>query len=194
MEPYLTITQINDFIFCPRSLYFGNIFRQSEATECFHATPQTRGTMAHSHVDDGSYSSRKDILSGITVYCEKYNLLGKIDIFEVSTGTLTERKYSVTNIYDGFRYQLYAQAFALEEMGYHVQRLRIHAMKDNRNYEIPLPSPEEILAFERTLNAMKNYTVEDNFTPNVNKCRHCIYHALCELHSLEEDAGYDDLS
>ena len=40
MESYLMITQLNDFIFCPRSIYFAGIYRESVSDEVYHQTPQ----------------------------------------------------------------------------------------------------------------------------------------------------------
>ena len=118
MEPYLCITQLNDFTFCPRSIYFANIHKQNYSPETYHRTSQKAGVAAHKSVDIGEYSSRKDVLQGLTVYSEKYRLLGKIDTLDLQKKELCERKYSVTAIYDGFRYQVYAQYFALLDIGY----------------------------------------------------------------------------
>ena len=108
MESYLMITQINDFIFCPRSLLFHDFLRSNYSPDNFRETPQVRGLAAHASIDNGTYSAKKDILQGTMVYSYRYGLLGRIDIFDISTGSLVERKYSITAIYDGFRYQLYA--------------------------------------------------------------------------------------
>lgn len=189
MEPYLPITQINDFTFCPKSLYFGGIFRENRASETFHARPQTVGSAAHRRIDEGIYSTRADVLSGVTVYSERYGLVGKIDLFDVTSGVLTERKHSVSAVYPGLRYQLYAQAFALEEMGYAVNRLRIHALKDNRLYEVPLPNADDVAAFEAVLAAMRVYRPDDPIAVTAAKCRHCIYSPLCDLCEEENESA-----
>lgn len=186
MEPYLAITQINDFTFCPKSLYFGGIFRENRTSETFHARPQTAGTAAHVRIDQGLYSTQAHVLSGITVYSERYGLLGRIDVFDTMSGILTERKNAVSAVYDGFRYQLYAQAFALQEMGYTVKRLRLHALRDNRTFEIPLPDAKATAAFEAVLASMRAYRPDTPVPVNPAKCRHCIYRSLCELY-VEED-------
>lgn len=48
------------------------------------------------------------MLQGVSVYCEKYNLVGKIDVFDEKTGILTERKKKIKTVYDGYIYQIYA--------------------------------------------------------------------------------------
>lgn len=181
MENLLTITQLNDFIFCPRSLYYNGIFRNSTDTEFYHQTPQQVGLAAHRTIDDCHYSTRKDVLTGIMVYCEKYHMIGRIDVFETTTGILTERKYSVSAIYDGFKLQLYAQYFALTEMGYIVHKMRLYSKKDNKIYLIDLPDKKEIDYFENVLKRMRQWSPELPFKePNANKCKKCIYNTLCE--------------
>lgn len=180
MEHLWTMTQLNDFIFCPRSLYYSGIYRNTGSVEIYHQAPQLNGKAAHQAVDEVRYSSRKNILQGTTVYCEKYNLVGRIDTFDITSGVLTERKNSITAVYDGFRYQLYAQYFALTEMGYEVKQLRLYSSQDNIVYPVPIPSSSEINDFEHTLNCMEAWDPNRGFNPNPKKCRACIYSALCE--------------
>lgn len=182
MEPYLCITQINDFIFCPRSIYFHNIYQQNFTKDVYHKTWQKKGLAAHKTIDEAKFSSRKEVLQGLTVYCEKYNLLGKIDTFNVDTGLLVEQKYSITDVYDGFRYQLYAQLFSLEEMGYIVKKMKLYSKKDNKNYEIPLPKKKDILAFEKVIHDIRCFSLNQSFSQNENKCKNCIYNMLCDVY------------
>lgn len=183
MESYLMITQINDFLFCPRSVYYGGIYRNSVDSEVYHQAPQIRGTAAHKTIDAGTYSSAGNILCALPVYSERYNLMGCIDVLDTESHTLTERKYSVTAVYDGFRFQLYAQYFALSEMGYCVKRMRLHSVKDNRNYEIPLPDEVGIKSFEQTLQAIRSFDLFQPYTANPAKCRSCIYAQICDMNN-----------
>lgn len=50
MEDYIQIATLNDFIFCPYSIYLHNIYADSE-NSTYQATPQTRGSLAHQTVD-----------------------------------------------------------------------------------------------------------------------------------------------
>ncbi len=187
MEPYLMITQINDFIFCPRSLLFHDFLRENFSSDNFRETPQLRGLASHAAIDSGTYSTRKNILQGTTVYSGRYRLLGRIDLFDISTGSLTERKYSITAIYDGFRYQLYAQSFALQEMGYTVKTLNLYSSKDNKKYSIPLPTKEETAEFEAVLTKIRQYDPEKDHTlPNCKKCSNCNYREICCFYPEEE--------
>lgn len=184
MESYLTITQINDFIFCPRSIFFSGIYHESSDKKTFHHTPQIVGGEHHKTIDEGTYSTRKDVITGLMVYSEKYNLLGKIDIYDMSTKLLTERKYSISAIYLEYRYQLYSQYFAMTEMGYEVQYLKLYSVKDNRSYSINLPNETEQRKYEDLLYKIRNYSLDTPFNPNPNKCKHCIYSTLCDQNIL----------
>lgn len=180
MESLWTMTQLNDFIFCPRSLYYSGIYKNTGSTEVYHQTPQLNGKAVHEAVDEGRYSSRRDVLQGNTVYCDKYKLVGRIDTFDIATGTLTERKNSITAVYDGFRFQLYAQYFALTEMGYLVKSMRLYSVKDNTVYPIPIPDARQTADFEHVLHCMMEWTPERGFSANPRKCKACIYSALCD--------------
>lgn len=46
----------------------------------YHATPQTRGKMAHETIDNKKASNRVDDLLSLPVISEEYGLMGKIDI------------------------------------------------------------------------------------------------------------------
>lgn len=140
---------LNDFVFCPVSIYFHSLYGDMERT-LYQCSDQINGTIAHESIDTGKYSTSHNILQGIDVYCERYNLIGKIDLYNKSTKVLTERKKRVKTIYDGYIFQIYAQYFAMEEMGYCVDRLIIHSMDDNKNYPIDLPgdNPGILAKFE----------------------------------------------
>ena len=187
METYLSITQINDFIFCPRSLLFHDFLRSNFSPDKFRETPQIQGLASHAAIDSATYSTRQDVLQGSLVYSSKYNLLGRIDLFFIESGLLRERKYSISAVYDGFRYQLYAQYFALTEMGYEVRRMELYSAKDNRKYPIELPDVAAVREFEQTLAAIRAYLPEnDTAPPNLTKCRHCNYREICIYFPEEE--------
>jgi len=179
MEPYIQISKINDFIFCPKSIYFHGIY-ESFSEKTYHQSPQVNGKIKHESVDYQKYSTAKKYLQGLEVYSEKYNLAGKIDIYDGEAKTLTERKNKITKIYDGYRYQLYAQYFCMVEMGYEVEKLFFYSMTDNKKYEIALPEGEELEKFEKTLDDIRNFDMlNNNFSPNLAKCEKCIYYELC---------------
>lgn len=179
MESYIQISKINDFIFCPKSIYFHGLYENfSEKT--YHQSPQVKGRIKHESIDQGRYSTAKKYLQGLEVYSEKYNLAGKIDIYDNEDRALIERKNKIKMIYDGYKYQLYAQYFCLKEMGYEVENLYFYSMSDNKKYKVDLPDGKETKKFENTLQKMREFNMlSDDFSPNSTKCGQCIYGELC---------------
>ena len=180
MENQIAISQINDFIFCPASIYFHGLHGSLEKL-LYQGDAQLQGTNAHKAIDEQRYSTRVDVSQAIDVYCEKYNLIGKIDTYDARTKTLTERKNKIRQIYDGYVFQLYAQYFCLVEMGFAVEKLRLYSISNNKMYPIPLPCEDaEMLAkFERTIHEMQVFNIEKFHQPNESKCANCIYESLC---------------
>lgn len=89
----------------------------------YHATPQTRGRIAHENIDSKKSSNRADDLQALPVMSEEYGLMGKIDIYKGREQKLIERKYQLRNIYQGQIYQLWAQYLCMKEMGYDVRAI-----------------------------------------------------------------------
>lgn len=182
METYIPITMLNDFIFCPRSIYFHQV-HGSLHQEMIHEKAQTEGKIAHDSIDKNGYSSRSNILVGVEVFCETYNLMGKIDIFEINPGRLIERKNRIAVIYDGYIFQVYAQCLALRDMGYGVKEIVLRDRTRNKNHPIPLPEedPEMFQKFERVIEDLNRFDLNDpQFQPVQEKCMHCIYSNLCD--------------
>ena len=187
MEFYLKISFLNDFIFCPRSIYFHNLYGQrSRAT--YHSKAQINGLHAHKSIDHKHYSTAKTVLQSLEVYSQKYNICGKIDIFDTKTQTLTERKKKIKVLYDGYIFQVYAQYFCLTEMGFEIKKLKLYSMDDNKSYNIKLPSEnqEKLANFDKLIQDMQNFDLNDDFDPNPNKCRFCIYRHLCDYSAIED--------
>ncbi|TGN09368.1 type V CRISPR-associated protein Cas4 [Leptospira ilyithenensis] len=182
MESYIPISFLNDFIFCPRSIYFHQV-HGSLSQSMYHAKPQIAGKVAHESIDKGTYTTSQNVLMGMDLYSDKYGLQGKIDIFFIDSGLLLERKNQISKIYDGYVFQVYAHFFALEELGYRVKEIKIHDRTHNQSYPISLPKddPEMFAKFESTIEALKNFDLNDpNFNPNPEKCKNCIYSHLCD--------------
>lgn len=56
MDNLIAISTLNDFIFCPYSIYLHNVYMDMDK-DAYHATPQTRGRNAHAGVlRDGQQS------------------------------------------------------------------------------------------------------------------------------------------
>jgi CRISPR-associated protein Cas4 len=95
---------------------------------------------------------------------------------------LTERKKKIKMLYNGYVFQLYAQYFCLTEMGYPVQKIKLYSMDDNKSYFVPLPqdAPDKLRDFEVLIQQMRDFELNAPFVANVNKCRQCVYRALCD--------------
>lgn len=176
----LNISQLNDFIFCPYSIYLHNVYQNLDE-EHYHDTPQVAGKQAHETVDKGSYSTKKNVLTGIFVYSEYYGLIGRIDQYFIESKKLVERKKKIKTIYDGYKLQLYAQYFCLIEMGFEVEYLGFYSMDDNKNHPIDIPNDEMTLWFENHLANIRHYNPSIALNNiNSNKCQYCIYMPLCD--------------
>ena len=177
----ITLSQLNDFVFCPISIYFHNLYGNVTSRN-YQRVDQIRGKVAHEAIDENRYSTRKDVLSGIDVYSEKYGLIGKIDLFDVTSGVLTERKRQIKKVYDGYIFQLYGQYFSLLEMGYTVKTIRLHSILDNRVFPVDLPGDNEskLLEFETLIKCMRRFDPELYQQTNIEKCRGCIYEPACD--------------
>ena len=89
-EDYILISTLNDFIFCPYSIYLHNVYMESDEG-LYHATPQTRGRNAHETIDTKKASNRVCDIQSLPIISEKYKLMGKIDIYRGKEKKLIER-------------------------------------------------------------------------------------------------------
>jgi CRISPR-associated exonuclease Cas4 len=182
MENYMPISYINDFIFCPRSIYNHQLYQNRDEL-LYQGEKQTEGKAAHEKIDTKTYSVKKNILQNFEVYSSKYQLFGKIDVFDTDKGLLTERKNNIKTIYDGYIFQLYAQYFGLTEMGYKVEQMALYDFTKNKMYPIDLPIDNVVLLqkFETTLEAISRFSLlKKGFVANKFKCEKCIYNLLCD--------------
>ena len=58
MDDYIQLSTLNDFIFCPYSIYLHSVYMESDG-DLYKAAPQTKGTLAHQGVDEKKGSTRK---------------------------------------------------------------------------------------------------------------------------------------
>lgn len=181
MDDAILITELNDFIFCPVSIYFHKLYGGMDRM-IYQNSDQINGTAAHKTVDEGNYSSGKNIITAIDVYSNKYNLIGKIDIYDENKKMLRERKKKVKQLFDGFIFQIYAQYFAMTEMGYEVEKLEIYSIDDHKHYAIALPEDdlEMLIKFEAVISDIRNFKMDSFIQENALKCAHCIYEPSCD--------------
>lgn len=186
MENPIAISKLNDFIFCPVSIYFHELDIDTEKLT-YQTDYQLNGTSAHNTIDNKTYSSKKSVLQGISVYCEKYNLYGKIDLFDIEKGVLTERKNKITTIYDGYIYQLYGEYFSLVEMGYNINEIRFYSVVDNKIFNIDLPQNNRKYfdGFVNVISRINSFNFENYKPSSKSKCEKCIYEELCSFSLLK---------
>lgn len=181
IDDLIKLSQLNDFIFCPASIYFHNLYGNQEKY-LYQTNSQVNGSDAHKTIDESYYSTKSSIITALDVYSEKYRIAGKIDVFDTEKKQLTERKKKVKTIYDGYVFQLYGQYFAIKEMGYDVEKIRIYSMDDNKIYNIPLPEEnyEMFGRFEALLDEMRSFDMDKFEQTNISKCDNCIYEPACD--------------
>ena len=173
---------LNDFIFCPRSIYFHQLYRNFNDT-VYKQAPQYKGLAAHKAIDTQHYSTSAHILQGYEIYSERYKLCGKIDVFDIKKKRLTERKREIKTIYDGYIFQVYAQYFGLIEMGYVVESIVLYDLIHNKNYQVSLPTQDGAMLekFESLIDAINHFDMRHSqHSPVLAKCQNCIYNALCD--------------
>ncbi|MBP7218972.1 MAG: type V CRISPR-associated protein Cas4 [Paludibacteraceae bacterium] len=179
MQDYISISTLNDFIFCPYSIYLHNVYMGGDE-ELVHATPQAKGKVAHAAIDDKKYSSRKDDITSLSVYSNELGVIGKIDLYKGKEKLLIERKYQLNTIYQGQIYQLWAQYFCMKEMGYVIEHLAFYAISTNKTFPIDVPTEENKKELQIFIRRFKEYDPTQAITVNSNKCTHCIYCNLCD--------------
>ena len=179
METYIPITWLNDFVFCPYSIYLHNVYG-THHTDVYHSSVQQKGLNHHRNIDQKTYSTLKGVFTGLNVFSNRYNILGVIDLLDANRGYLVERKRQISKIYEGYKYQLYAQYFCLTEMGYDIKELFFFATSSNTKFPIPIPNQQVREDFEGHLNEVKSFDPNTFSQKNPNKCSNCVYVHLCD--------------
>jgi CRISPR-associated protein Cas4 len=179
VEETIPISNLNDFLFCPRSIYFHNVYSTYDE-QTYHDTPQVLGRQAHNAIDTGTYATKGGWLVGIPVYSEELGISGRIDLFNPTTGLLVERKRRIRHVYEGQKLQVYAQYYCLSEMGYSVREIRLHSLQDNKKHPLSIPTQADKERLLKLIQMMRNFDLRAAFTQNPNKCRACIYRSLCD--------------
>ena len=187
MDDYISISTLNDFIFCPYSIYLHNVYMDTDEG-LYHAKPQTNGRIAHETIDNKTASNRKDDLLSLPVYSTQYKLMGKVDVYRKKEKLLIERKYQLKQIFQGQIYQLWAQYFCLLEMGYEVERMAFYEISTNKMISVSLPDERGVAQFAAFIDSFHRFNPADTIHVNHNKCRHCIYCNLCD--KTEEENVY----
>ena len=184
LEDYISISTLNDFIFCPYSIYLHNVYMDVD-DDVYYATPQNKGKIAHEGIDKKTYSHRKNDILSLPIYSDELGVMGKIDLYKQDEKLLIERKYQLKQIYRGQLYQLWAQYFCLIEMGDKVEKIAFYEISTNKMYNIDIPTLENKIELKNFICQFKSYNPSVQINVNINKCMHCIYCNLCDKIDVE---------
>ncbi len=180
MTDYISLSTLNDFIFCPYSIYLHSVYMETDG-DIYKATPQVKGTIAHEGVDNKSGSTRRADIMALPVYCDELGISGKIDLYKQDRRLLVERKNNLKRIFRGHIYQLWGQYFCMKEMGYEVDALAFYEISTNTTIPVELPGDAGRDELARFIEKFRQYDPATTpFTLNPNKCIHCIYCNLCD--------------
>lgn len=185
MEDYIEISTLNDFIFCPYSIYLHNVY-YCASEDIYQASPQLKGKLAHTSVDNCSSARLAGDLSGLPVFSYQYRLMGKIDVYKAHDSLLIERKQKLPKIYQGQIYQLWAQLLCMIEMGYKVRGIGFYDISTRKIIPVNMPDEDDLIVFENFLERYRQYNpYSDNSFVSEAKCAHCIYCNLCDKTIIE---------
>lgn len=179
----MPISYLNDFIFCPYSIYLHQVFDRN-AEELYTAIPQQNGKSAHTSIDNPK-TIRRSIVKGIYVISNALGIYGKIDTYYPEEGKLVESKYEIKTLYKGYYYQLWAQFFALQEMGLQPRTLQFYSIKTNKVYPLDTPGKSEFEELRGHIREIAWYNFDTPISINPVKCSHCIYAALCDKTQID---------
>ena len=80
MNDYISLSTLNDFIFCPYSIYLHNVYMET-ADDMYKAVPQIEGKLSHQGVDNKTGTSIRTDLLSLPVYSDELGISGVIDIY-----------------------------------------------------------------------------------------------------------------
>ena len=179
LDDLISISALNDFIFCPYSIYLHNVYMDTDEG-LYHATPQTKGRLVHEPVDTKTSSNRKEEILALPVMSAELGLVGKIDVYRSKEKKLIERKYQLKRIFRGQIYQLWAQYFCMVEMGFEVDEIAFYEISTNKTIPVNLPTVADKSELFSFIESFKLYDPSEDIIVNPAKCSHCVYCGLCD--------------
>lgn len=179
METFLPITYLNDFVFCPYSIYLHQVFDENNEV-VYSASPQQKGKSAHDHIDNVKPKNLRSVIKGAYVISNKLGVYGKLDTYYPESEKLVESKFQIKTVYRGYYYQLWAQFFSLIEMGFGVKEISLFSIKNRKSFPIKLPGKKEFEELRAHIRKIARFDFEAEMKVNQVKCQHCIYAALCD--------------
>ena len=183
MDGLIPISNLNDFLFCPYSIYLHGIYQGAEE-QAVKATVQNEGTRAHKEKEKTAEGAK---LVSLPVLSEKLGVFGIIDKYDPASGILTEYKNHLDRVFEGQIIQLQCQALCLSEMGYHVTELRLFDIFKGTAVDIGFPNGKDRRRITELIEEYRGWSPEREIQVNPAKCRKCIYCALCEKSEMTND-------
>jgi len=180
MEEIISISALNQYVFCPRRcalMHVEGIWSDNEHT--------TKGTILHKNADERGYETVREAkyLHALPLYSEKYGLNGKADIVEIRAREIipVEYKKGKRREFENDNIQLAAQALCLEEMFQtEITRGFIYHAMSKRRREVFFDDAlrrETIATIENVRKLLKSQTIPAaNFLP---RCGGCSLYGTC---------------
>ena len=182
LEP-IPISSLNDFLFCPYSIYLHQVYHGTEE-ETVKAIPQLSGTVAHERI---AAISSGTAVRNMPVASEELGIFGVIDEYITEKGELREYKNNLPEIYAGQILQLECQSLCLMEMGYPIEEMALCCISDGKASPVPVPDSARIEQIKDLIRKFRDYDPADETQINPAKCRKCIYCGLCEKSDMSND-------
>lgn len=178
IEDYIQITKLNDMLYSPASVYMHSSYEDKDIN-IYKEKSQIQGSKNHENIDNEKYSTSKHIITNMTVYSERLGLVGKIDIYNSRQKKLIERKTFIKKIHKGYIMQLYAQYYAMEEMGYEINQLYLYSTNDNKMHKIEKPVYETYILLQKLIKKIRGTKPENMLSKPTDKTgRDSIYGGL----------------
>ena len=184
MEEYIPITHLNDFLFCPYSIYLHNVYQGAE-DQAVKAAPQLSGTKAHKRKEESTPDGA--LMLSMPVLSEELGIYGIIDEYDPLGGVLTEYKNHINKVFEGQLVQVQSQAICLAEMEYTLKALRLADLSTGRTVPVRLPTEADRQRIKELIGRYKSWSPENRLEVNPAKCRKCIYSALCDKSDMTND-------
>lgn len=179
MENFLTITTLNDFVFCPYSIYLHEVYNPNKE-EVYHGKDQSKGKRLHYFIENNQ--EVKDFKHAYVISTD-LKIYGKIDDYNCLQKELIEYKSKASTVYKGYYYQIWAQYYCLKEMGIQVNKLAFYDFSKGSKISLPLPTHYNLLELKNHIIKVQNFDFTSEIKINPNKCNRCVYKNLCEKNS-----------
>ena len=90
MENPISITMLNDFVFCPISIYFHNLYQGVEKN-LYQGKSQIAGTKAHEAIDNNTLSNSESFQDIENKFSKRFNQQDSVYIFIMDSRTEIKR-------------------------------------------------------------------------------------------------------